>query len=67
MAACDYPHQPLTLRVHSSIKDLILDEGRAGLEDLEKRLCRPISIKADDTIHIEGYEIEAEEIIRGKE
>ncbi|MDR2442084.1 MAG: Rne/Rng family ribonuclease [Deltaproteobacteria bacterium] len=58
MAACDYPHQPLILTVHPSIRDLILDEGRPALEDLEKRLKRPISIRADENTHTEAYTIE---------
>jgi ribonuclease G len=58
IAACDYPGQPLTLKVHPSIRDLILDEGRAALEDLEKRLKRPITIKADESLHLEAHVIE---------
>ncbi|MDR2140465.1 MAG: Rne/Rng family ribonuclease [Deltaproteobacteria bacterium] len=58
IAACDYPGQPLTLKVHPFIRDLILDEGRAALEDLEKRLKRPITIKADESLHLEAHVIE---------
>jgi ribonuclease G len=60
LAACDYPGQNLSLSVHSSIRDLILDEGRTALEDLEKRLGRPVRIKADENMHQEAYVIEAE-------
>ncbi|MDR1111241.1 MAG: Rne/Rng family ribonuclease [Deltaproteobacteria bacterium] len=56
VAASDYPGQPLTLTVHSSIRDLILDEGTA-LEDLERRLGRPIAIKSDESMHVEAYRI----------
>jgi ribonuclease G len=56
-AACDYPGEPLTLLVHPSIRDLILDEGRPALEDLEKRLKRTVCIKADEDMHIEAYKI----------
>ncbi|MDR1085599.1 MAG: Rne/Rng family ribonuclease [Deltaproteobacteria bacterium] len=62
MAACDYPGQPLTLKVHPFIRDLILDEGRAALEDLEKRLKRPITIKADEALHLEAHRIEPGEV-----
>ncbi|MDR0356359.1 MAG: Rne/Rng family ribonuclease [Deltaproteobacteria bacterium] len=57
VAACDYPQQALTLTVHPSTKDLILDEGTA-LEDLEKRLGRSITIKSDENMHTEAYTIE---------
>ncbi|MDR2367654.1 MAG: Rne/Rng family ribonuclease [Deltaproteobacteria bacterium] len=56
-AAQDYPGQALSLTVHSSIKALILDEGTA-LEDLERRLGRPITIKSDENMHTEAYVIE---------
>jgi hypothetical protein len=56
VAASDYPGQALTLTVHSSIRDLILDEGSA-LEDLERRLGRPIAIKSDEALHVEAYRI----------
>jgi ribonuclease G len=58
MAARDYPGQPLTLKVHPFIRDLILDEGRAALEDLEKRLQRPIAIKAEESLHLEASVVE---------
>ncbi|MDR2340529.1 MAG: Rne/Rng family ribonuclease [Deltaproteobacteria bacterium] len=58
LAASDYPGQPLTLKVHCSIRDLILDEGRTELEDLERRLGCTISIKADDQMHVEAYAVE---------
>ncbi|MDR1870479.1 MAG: Rne/Rng family ribonuclease [Deltaproteobacteria bacterium] len=58
IAACDYPGQPLTLMVHPFIRDLILYEGRPALEDLEKRLSRPIAIKADESLHLEAHVIE---------
>lgn len=57
MAACDYPDEPLTLTVNPSIRDLILDEGRPALEDLERRLKRVISIKSDEAMHTEAYKI----------
>ncbi|MDR2354266.1 MAG: Rne/Rng family ribonuclease [Deltaproteobacteria bacterium] len=58
IAAKDYPDRPLTLKVHTAIHNLILDEGRTALEDLEKRLNRPISVKADDTLHLEAHQVE---------
>ncbi|MDR1298381.1 MAG: Rne/Rng family ribonuclease [Deltaproteobacteria bacterium] len=58
MAACDYPGQALTLTVHPSIRELIVDEGSA-LEDLEQRLGRPVNIKSDESMHVEAYAIEA--------
>jgi ribonuclease G len=58
IAACDYPGQPLTLSVHPMIRELILDEGRAALEDLEKRLKRAIAIKADESLPLDAHVIE---------
>jgi ribonuclease G len=59
VAACDYPNSSLTLTVHPSIKNLILDEARPALEDLEKRINRTICIKSEENSHIEAYTIEA--------
>ncbi|MDR1044493.1 MAG: Rne/Rng family ribonuclease [Candidatus Adiutrix sp.] len=56
--AYEYPHGQLKLSVHPQIRDVILDEGRSGLEDLEKRLGRSIAIKADETLHLEEHVIE---------
>ena len=58
MAACDYHGEPLTLTVHPSTRELILDEARPALEDLERRLKRAISIKSDETMHTEAYKID---------
>jgi ribonuclease G len=58
LAACDYPEEPLTLTVHPSLKDLILDEARTTLDDLEKRLARPVTITADATMRTESYSVE---------
>ncbi|MDR1578384.1 MAG: Rne/Rng family ribonuclease [Deltaproteobacteria bacterium] len=58
IAACDYPGQPLTLSVHPLIRDVILDEGRGALEDLEKRLKTTIAIKADESLPMEAHLIE---------
>ena len=48
----------LKLTVHPSIREALLDECRSALEDLEKRLDRMISIKADENFHLEEYRIE---------
>jgi ribonuclease G len=58
MAACDYPEAPLTLTVHPSIRDLILDEARPALEDLERRLRRTITVRSDESMHTEAYKID---------
>jgi ribonuclease G len=58
LAASDYPGKPLTLKVHTSLRDLILDDGRNALDDLEKRLGVPIYIKADENMHLEALEVE---------
>ena len=58
LQASENPAGLIKLKVHPQIKGVMLDEGRAALEDLEKRLGRPISIKADETLHIEEHVIE---------
>jgi ribonuclease G len=58
LQASENPHGRLKLTVHPQIRDLILDEGRAGLEDLERRLGRTIIIKADETLHLEAHVVE---------
>jgi ribonuclease G len=65
-AAVDFPEGPLTLKVHSSLRDFILDEGRAALEELEKRIGRPVNLKADDNMHLTFHEVEAGPASKGK-
>jgi ribonuclease G len=66
LAASDFPGRALTLKVHRSIRDLILDEGRTELEELEKRLGSAISIKADEQMHVEAYAVETPPEIPGR-
>ena len=56
--ASENPSGLLKLTVHPQIRETMLDEGRAALEDLEKRLGRLIAIKADETFHLEEHVIE---------
>ncbi|MCL2029520.1 MAG: Rne/Rng family ribonuclease [Deltaproteobacteria bacterium] len=58
LRASENPAGLMKLKVHPQIRETMLDEGRAALEDLEKRLGRPISIKADETLHLEEHIIE---------
>ena len=58
LRASEHPGAELKLSVHPQIRDLILDEGRTALEDLEKRLGRNIIIKADDSLHLEEHVVE---------
>ena len=58
LQASENPSGRLKLTVHPAIKEMLLDEGRSALEDLEKRLGRSISIKADETLHLEEHHIE---------
>ncbi|MDR1166143.1 MAG: Rne/Rng family ribonuclease [Deltaproteobacteria bacterium] len=58
LAAAEYPGRELTLKVHPALRALILDEGRPALEDLERRLKRPIRVQADESKHLEAYAIE---------
>ncbi|KXS56787.1 MAG: ribonuclease G [Candidatus Adiutrix intracellularis] len=58
LQASENPRGHLKLTVHPQIRDMMLDEDRAALEDLEKRLGRSITIKADETLHLEEHIIE---------
>ena len=58
LRASENPSGLLKLAVHPQIRETMLDEGRTALEDLERRLGRPISIKADETLHLEEHVIE---------
>jgi ribonuclease G len=58
LQASENPEGQLKLTVHPSIKEMLLDEGQNALEELEKRLGRAISIKADVTLHLEEHKIE---------
>jgi len=58
LQASENPSGLLKLTVHPQIRETMLDEGRTALEDLEKRLGRPISIKADEMLHLEEHVIE---------
>jgi len=58
LQASENPRGQLKLTVHPQIRDMILDEGRTGLEDLEKRLGRSIVIKADETLHLEAHVVD---------
>ncbi|MDR3038634.1 MAG: Rne/Rng family ribonuclease [Candidatus Adiutrix sp.] len=58
LQAGENPAGVLKLTVHPQIRETMLDEGRTALEDLERRLGRVISIKADETLHLEEHVIE---------
>ncbi|MDR1041936.1 MAG: Rne/Rng family ribonuclease [Deltaproteobacteria bacterium] len=58
LAAADCPRAPLTLKVHPSVRDHLLEEGRAALEDLERRIGFPVTVKADPGLHPETAEVE---------
>ncbi len=58
LQASENPTGQLKLTVHPQIRDMMLDEARGALEELEKRLGRPITIKTDETLHLEEHRIE---------
>ncbi|MBW6512863.1 MAG: Rne/Rng family ribonuclease [Desulfuromonadaceae bacterium] len=51
------PGYRLTLQVHPDIASLLYDEERAGIEELEKRFEKQISITTRPGFHIEQFEI----------
>jgi ribonuclease G len=50
----------ISLTVHPRIKELLLDEERHSLNELEQRTGKRVSIREDPTLHIEDYRVEAE-------
>ncbi len=53
----DLPAGHVTLLAHPDIAGLLIDEERAGIDDLEQRYGRPISINSRPGFHIEQFEI----------
>ena len=49
----------LHLTVHPDLKELLLDEERHALEDLELRLGKRVIIRSDNSLHLEEYLIRA--------
>jgi ribonuclease G len=50
----------ISLTVHPRLKELLLDEERHSLNELEQRTGKRVSIHDDPTLHIEDYRVEAE-------
>ncbi|MDR1313440.1 MAG: Rne/Rng family ribonuclease [Deltaproteobacteria bacterium] len=57
LAAADCPGTPLFLKVHPSVRVHLLEEGRAALEDLERRVGFPVTVKACSSLHPETAEV----------
>ncbi|SHJ08755.1 RNAse G [Malonomonas rubra DSM 5091] len=53
----DLPAGHVTLLAHPDIASLLVDEERAGIDELEQRYGRHISINSRPGFHIEQYEI----------
>jgi len=49
----------LFLSVHPDLKELILDEERDALAELESRLGKRVIIRSDNDLHLEEFRIEA--------
>jgi ribonuclease G len=58
LAAADCPGAPLALKVHPSVRGHFLEEGRAALEDLERRIGMGVTVMADPSLHPETAEVE---------
>ena len=43
--------------VNSSVANLLYDEERQGIDELENRYKKKIIIKADPNLHLEQYDI----------
>ncbi|NOY12332.1 MAG: Rne/Rng family ribonuclease [Deltaproteobacteria bacterium] len=53
----DLPAGRVTLLAHPDIAGLLIDEERTGIDELEQRYGRPISINSRPGFHIEQFEI----------
>jgi len=51
------PGQKITIRAHPSVAELLSDEERAGLEELESIYKIKINVMEDSGLHQENYEI----------
>ena len=47
----------IVVGVHPDVANLLFDEERAGLEELEREFHKKLIIKADSSLHIEQYDI----------
>jgi ribonuclease G len=52
-----YPEKKLILNVHPSVFNLLLDEERAGLEALEKKIRKKIELKSQANYHLEQFDL----------
>jgi len=53
----DLPGYRVTLHVHPDVAAILCDEERSGLEELERRYQRQITVNARSGFHIEQFEI----------
>lgn len=53
----DLPAGHITLLAHPEIADLLVDEERCGLDELEQRYGRAVAINSRPGFHIEQFEI----------
>jgi ribonuclease G len=49
--------QKIVVGVHPSVAGLLYEEERQGVEDLEREYSIKIIVKADQTLHLEQYDI----------
>ncbi len=50
-------HKKIIIEVHPAVADLLSDEERRGLEELERRYQKRVIVKANLNLHREEYEI----------
>jgi len=53
----DIKGKNVTLNVHSDIADMLFEEERAGLEEIERQFAKRISVNDRPNFHIEQFEI----------
>ena len=51
------PEKKIFINAHPAVVDLLYDEERQGLEDIEKAMNIKVIVKADNTMHQEHYEV----------
>ncbi|MBL7685968.1 MAG: ribonuclease E/G, partial [Deltaproteobacteria bacterium] len=52
-----FREKKVLLKLHPAVSRILLNEERAALEKLEKRLGKKIDLKQDETMHLERFEL----------
>lgn len=53
----DFVGEHITIKVHPSVAEVLMDEEHAGLEDWERKNRKKTTVKACDDYHLEQFEV----------